>query len=32
MKTEGNLETVKMARNSGGEMVSIEPLDIADSA
>jgi NAD(P)-dependent dehydrogenase (short-subunit alcohol dehydrogenase family) len=32
MKTEGNLETVEMVRSSGGEMVSIEPLDIADPA
>jgi NAD(P)-dependent dehydrogenase (short-subunit alcohol dehydrogenase family) len=31
VKVEGNQETVRMVREAGGEMVSLEPLDLADS-
>jgi len=32
LKVEGNRETVRMVREAGGEMVSLEPLDLADPA
>ena len=31
LKVEGNKKTVEMARAAGGEMVSIEPLDLSDA-
>lgn len=30
LKVEGDQETVRMVRDAGGEMVSIEPLDLGD--
>jgi meso-butanediol dehydrogenase / (S,S)-butanediol dehydrogenase / diacetyl reductase len=32
LKVEGNQETVRMVRNAGGEMVSLEPIDLTDAA
>jgi NAD(P)-dependent dehydrogenase (short-subunit alcohol dehydrogenase family) len=31
LKVEGNQETVRMVRELGGEMISIEPLDLGDT-
>jgi len=32
LKVDGNQETVRMVREAGGEMVSLEPLDLGDPA